>query len=94
MNKKKVSLIVVGVLVLLLAIYLAFNPAWITHPKYMLDKQYCEQDSDCRFNNCEGISNLYNEKKGVSELGNACLNEFCGTTCNQNKCIYMRCGEK
>lgn len=69
MNKKKLAIILGSIFLVLIAIYLILNPAWITHPKYMLDKQYCEQDSECRFDyiDCQGV-NLYHEKKVVLTL--------------------------
>ena len=91
MNKKKVSLIVVGVLVLLLAIYLAFNPAWITHPRYMIDKQYCEQDSDCVTQKGCPI-NRYNQDKGTITFELLC--PTCGVKCEENICVGVRCEQQ
>ena len=82
MNKKlEIALIIFACL---FVIYLAFNPAWITKPKYMIDKKYCEVDSDCRVYSCDSI-NIYNykENRGV------CLRENFGTKCNNNKCDIL-----
>ncbi|MCB9370752.1 hypothetical protein H6501_04085 [Candidatus Woesearchaeota archaeon] len=96
MNKKKLAIILGSIFLVLIAIYLILNPAWITHPKYMLDKQYCEQDSECRFDyiDCQGV-NLYHEKKGSTNFGSVCLNDYCGTSCNEDhQCVLERCYEK
>ncbi|USN44335.1 MAG: hypothetical protein H6500_00620 [Candidatus Woesearchaeota archaeon] len=83
-NSKKIGIIVGSILLMILVVYVILHPAWITHPKYMMDKQYCEQDSDCfQFATCEPI-NVYQtnyEQKGICKI----------VTCGVSNCINNKC---
>lgn len=78
------------VLLVILVLYLIFNPAWIIKPKYMINNKYCEQDSDCvvSFDNCDAINKFnYREKF----FGGSCAIDTCGAICEKNNCILARC---
>ncbi|MCB9370515.1 hypothetical protein H6501_02875 [Candidatus Woesearchaeota archaeon] len=91
MNKKKFGIICGIIALAILVIYLIFNSSWITHPKYMIDKQYCEVDSDCVTQKGCPI-NRYNQDKGTITFELLCLT--CGVNCVNNKCIAVECNER
>lgn len=89
MNKKKFGIICGIIALAILVIYLIFNSSWITHPKYMIDKQYCEVDSDCTIqgNYCTTV-NIYNSKESSSR----CELYIPGTKCLSNQCVAKNFG--
>lgn len=88
MNKKKVLIVSGIVLLVILAIYLAFNPAWITHPKYMIDSRYCVQDSECsQIATCDSV-NIYN----YNHQYGTCKVEVTGSKCIENQCVINSFG--
>lgn len=81
MNKKNMW-IITGIVLLMLIVYLIFNPTWITKPKYMLDKQYCEQDSEClQSATCYPI-NIYSKDYSAG---------ICKSMNSGSECINFKC---
>jgi TPP-dependent indolepyruvate ferredoxin oxidoreductase alpha subunit len=70
------------VVVMIFGVYVIMNPTWITKPKYMLNSDYCEVDSDCaQMATCD-TKNIYNYKLNdgsctVYRGGSKCVEKIC-----------------
>jgi hypothetical protein len=90
MNRKRL-LIIIGIIFLIgLVVYVAFNPNWIKHPRYMINSQYCQVDTDCKeSDSCGKAVNIYNFVDYP-----LCAVKTCGSRCENNLCILNNnCGE-
>ncbi|MCB9370253.1 hypothetical protein H6501_01515 [Candidatus Woesearchaeota archaeon] len=92
MNKKKLAIILGSIFLVLIAIYLILNPAWITHPKYMIDSQYCEVDNECiTYGSGRPVNIYYPENTFFHPSFRGGYFESCGNECKNNKCTTKSC---